>query len=169
MKRKDDTRLCLQIVQGIFGLILLVMVCFSFIGCGSVQQIPVNNVTKIEYRDTTIFLRDTITVEVPKEVVREVLPQMDTSVLRTTLAESVAYLDTTKRQIKHTLEQKGELRVEYDTIVKYDYIDRYIEKEVPIEVVKEVKHIPNWCWISLIFNVITLCYIAFKIYVRFKI
>lgn len=162
-----DNSLFTYIIQGFFVLLLVILPLFSLVGCGTVQYVPVETINRVEYRDTTIFLTDTITVEVPREIVREVLPQLDTSVLKTSVAESVAYLDTAKRKIHHTLEQNGEIKVLYDTVVKYSYIDRYIEKEKPIEVVKEVKHIPNWCWYSLVFNILIILSIAFKIYLKF--
>jgi hypothetical protein len=50
------------------------------------------------------------------------------------VAESVAYLDTAKRQLHHTLEQKGSIKIQYDTIIKVEYVDRLIEKEIPVQV-----------------------------------
>ena len=58
---------------------------------------------------------------------------------------------------------------------KIQWQDRIIEKEVikevevPVEVQVEKKHIPQWVWYSVIFNVIVLCYIGFKIYLKFRL
>lgn len=138
------------------------------VGCSPIKQIPIEIQEKIIYRDSLVYLTDTITVEVPKMVVKEILPEIDTSYLETSLASSMAYLDTNKRQLHHTLEQKGKVHVKYDTIVSVQYVDRFIEKEVPIitEVEKEVA--PKWIWWSVIANVIVLCFIAFKIYLKLK-
>lgn len=168
MRKEDESKLAVNIIQFIFALILIVMICVSFVGCGSVKYVPVGTETVVEYRDTTIFVKDTITIEVPKEVVKEVVPALDTSIVSTSLAESIAYLDTTKRSIYHKIEQKGSIPILYDTLVTVKYVDRYINKEIPIEVVKEVKHIPNWCWYSLIFNVVIVLFIAFRIYLKTK-
>lgn len=102
--------------------------------CATVKEIPVQTIEKVVYRDSLVYIKDTIRVEVPKEVVKEVIPQIDTSYLRTSYAESYAYVDTTERRLHHTLSQRGEVKVKFDTIVKIQYVDRIVEKDVPIEV-----------------------------------
>lgn len=103
-------------------------------GCSVIKEVPVETIEKIEYRDSLVYIRDTVTVEIPREKVVQVLPKLDTSILNTSLAESVAYVDTVKMSIYHTLEQKGAVQIQYDTVVKIEYVDRFIEKEVPVEV-----------------------------------
>lgn len=149
-------------------LIFCLLPLILLVGCSPIKQIPIEIQEKIIYRDSLVYLTDTITVEVPKMVVKEVLPEIDTSYLETSLASSTAYLDTNKRQLHHTLEQKGKVHVKYDTIVSIQYVDRFIEKEVPIITEVEKKHIPSWVWWSVIANVIILCFIAFKIYLKLK-
>ena len=121
--------------------------------------------TIIQYRDTTIF------VEVPVEVIREVVPELDTLRMETSLSTSTSYLDTATRTLK------GELKNKIEPIEKIVYLpskehivyrDSIITKEVPVEVKIEKKIIPKWCWYSVIFNVIVLCYILVKIYFVFK-
>lgn len=139
---------------------------FFLIGCGAVTEIPVNNVTKIEYRDTTIFIRDTVTLTIPTEVIKEVVPQDTISILSTSVAVSEARVE--KGRLHHKLEQKGAIKAPIDTSVNIQYIDRYIYKEVPIRVEVEKRFIPQWCWWSLMFNVITLMFFVLKIYFKFK-
>lgn len=143
------------------------------VSCSTVKYVPISdseNIHKvdstiIQYRDTTIF------VEVPVEVVKEVVPQLDTLYMETSLSHSTSYLDTTTRTLK------GELKNKIEPIEKIVYLpskehivyrDSIITKEVPVEVQVEKKHIPQWVWYSVIFNVIVLCYIGFKIYFAFK-
>ena len=143
------------------------------VGCSAVKYVPVSdseNIHKvdstiIQYRDTTIF------VEVPVEVIREVVPELDTLIMETSLSTSTSYLDTTTRTLK------GELKNKIEPIEKIVYLpskehivyrDSIITKEVPVEVPVEKKYIPKWCWYSVIFNVIVLCYIIVKIYFIFK-
>lgn len=102
--------------------------------CATVKEIPVQTVEKVVYRDSLVYVKDTIRVEIPKEVVKEVIPQIDTSYLRTSYAESYAYVDTVERRLHHTLSQRGEVEVKFDTIVKVQYVDRIVERDVPIEV-----------------------------------
>ena len=117
--------------------------------------------TIIQYRDTIIF------VEVPVEVVKEVVPQLDTLFMETSLSHSTSYLDTTTRTLK------GELKNKTEPIEKIVYLpskehivyrDSIITKEVPVEVQVEKKHIPEWVWYSVIGNVIVLGWIGFKVY-----
>lgn len=143
--------------------------CFIIIGCSPLKQIPIQTIEKEVVRDSLIYIRDTIEVEIPKEIIREVLPELDTSILKTGLAESIAYLDTAKRMINHTLEQKGSISFAYDTVYVTKTVEKIVEKEVPIEVIKEVKHIPNFFWYSLIFNILVVLFIIFKIYIKTKI
>lgn len=143
--------------------------CYIIIGCSPLKQISIQTIEKEVVRDSLIYIRDTIEVEIPKEIIREVLPELDTSILKTGLAESIAYLDTAKRMINHTLEQKGSISFAYDTVYVTKTVEKIVEKEVPIEVIKEVKHIPNFFWYSLIFNILVVLFIIFKIYIKTKI
>ena len=135
----------------IMGIIIL---CMN--SCGTVKEIPVQTIEKIEYRDSLIFIHDTILVEVPQEKVVQVLPDIDTSYLKTSIAESIAYIDTTKMQLHHTLEQKGTLEVRYDTIVKVEYVDRIITKDVPIIQEIEVPRYDTFFWILLGWTLFTI-------------
>lgn len=147
-----------------YPIILLIFgIC---IGCGNIKQIPVQTVEKVVIKDTTVFIRDTITIEVPKEVVREVVPSDTISILSTKLATSEARVE--KGMLHHKLTQKGALKAQIDTVVTVQYIDRIINKEIPIEVIVEKKVIPTWCWVSLIVNIVILLVIAFRIYLKFK-
>lgn len=114
--------------------IWLIVILLTLMGCASVKEIPVQTVEKVIVKDSLIYVTDTLRIEVPKEIVREVVPQVDTSYLKTSLAESTAYLDTINRKIHHTLTQRGEIKIKYDTVFKVQYVDRIVEKDVPIEV-----------------------------------
>ena len=70
----------------------------------------------------------------PHEIIKEIAFMYDTSVVKTSIAESVAYVDTAKKRLFHTLTQKGEIEIKYDTILNIQFVDRIIEKDVPIEV-----------------------------------
>ena len=75
-------------------------------GCAKTVYVPVQGEHTIEIRDSIIRVVDTVTIEVPKERIVEVVPEVDTSYLETKLAYSTAYLDRNKRTIHHTLEHK---------------------------------------------------------------
>lgn len=154
--------------------IIAVLLLLLMVGCSTIKYIPITDTenihkvdsTIIQYRDTTIF------VEVPVEVVKEVVPQLDTLFMETSLAESTSYLDTTTRTLK------GELKNKQEPIEKIVYLpakehivyrDSIITKEIPVEVEVEKEFIPKWCWYSVIFNVIVLCYICIIIYRKFTL
>lgn len=137
------------------------------VGCSSIKEIPINTVEKVVYKDTTIFVRDTIKIEVPKEVVKEIVPQDTTSILRTSVALSEAKVE--KGMLHHKLEQNGTILTQIDTVIKMQYVDKIIEKEVPVEV-EVIKYKRDTIyWFSIILNVVVLMVILFKIYLKLKI
>lgn len=146
---------------------IVYLIPFLFlISCSSLKEIPVQTIERIEYRDSTVFIHDTLTIEVPVEKVKEIVPQDTVSQIATSLAFSEAKID--KGMLYHSLEQKGEIKTVYDTIVTVEYIDRIIEKEVPIEV-EVIKHKrDNIFWFSIIFNILIIAVILFKLYIKFK-
>ena len=145
---------------------LFLLVFGLIIGCSTTKQIPVQTVEKVVVKDTTIYIKDTVKIEIPTEVVKEVVPTDTVSVLKTSVAESEAKIH--KGMLYHSLKQTGKVKAKVDTFVKVEYKDRYIHKEIPIEIKVEKKVIPNWAWWSLIANIVILLLIAFRIYLRFK-
>ena len=151
-------------MKRLFILILL----FVLVSCGTTKSIPVQTIEKIEYRDSLIYIKDTITIPIEKEVIKEVIPSIDTSYLETSVAKSVAYLDTAKRQLHHTLTQEGEVKTIIDTTHIITYVDRIVEKEVPVEVEIEKPYIPAFFWVVTIYAAIITLLMAFKAYLKFK-
>lgn len=151
-------------MKRLFALILLLVA----VSCGTTKYIPVETIEKIEYRDSLIYIKDTITIPIEKEVIKEVIPSIDTSYLETSVAKSVAYLDTAKRQLHHTLTQEGEVKTIIDTTHIITYVDRIVEKEVPVEVEVEKPYIPTFFWIMTIYAAIITLLIAFRAYLKFK-
>lgn len=129
--------------------IIILLVLPLLVGCATprVVYVPAESKTIIEYRDSIIHVKDTIEVEVPREVIREVIPQLETSRLETSVAISEAFIDTLDRKLHHTLRNKETaLKGKLDTIVRVEYINKYIEKEVINEVPVEVPYIPKFVW-----------------------
>lgn len=148
------------------ALIILAIGLLMMTSCAGIKEIPVQTVEKVVYRDSLIYIKDTLRVEVPKEVVKEVIPQIDTSYLKTSLAESVAYLDTTERKLHHTLTQKGEVKIKYDTIVKVQYVDRIVEKEVPVEVEVIKYKRDTFYWVLLGWAALCVGYALLNFFIR---
>lgn len=134
----------------IFTLFLLLM------GCAATKPatVPIQSETIIEYRDTTIYLEKVIEVPVPVERVVEVVPELDTSRLETSIAYSEAFLDTESKKLRHTLRNKETaLKGKIDTCFVVEYVDRYTEKEVAVEVPVDVPYVPKVYKWSLGFSI----------------
>ena len=120
----------------------------------------------VSYKDSIVYVNDTITIEVPKEKVVYVVPADTLSQISTSLAFSEAKVE--KGILTHTLEQKGEIKTKIDTFFKVKYTDRIVEKEVPVEVEVEKPYIPTFFWIVAIYAAIITLLIAFISYLKFK-
>lgn len=149
------------------------ILCFSLLyvllcGCSTIKEVPIQQIDRIEYRDSVVFVHDTISVPVPYEVVREVIPDIDTSYLETSVARSVAYLDKEKKQLSHSLEQKGEVKTKYDTVIVVEYVDKYIEREIPVPVEVEKPYIPKFFWIVTIYAAIISTWWIIKLWMKLR-
>lgn len=147
------------------------VITFLVTACAATKTVyvPTDAETIIEYRDTTIRVVDTIKVEVPREVIKEVMPIIDTSRLETSIAYSEAFIDTLDKKLHHTLRNKETaLKGKLDTIVRVQYVNKYIEKEVINEVEVEVPYIPKWCWIIMMYAALMAGITIMKIIGRFR-
>ena len=136
------------------------------VSCSTTKYIPVQTIEKIEYRDSIVYVNDTITIEVPKEKVVYVVPADTLSQISTSLAFSEAKVE--KGVLTHTLEQKGQIKTKIDTFFMVKYTDRIVEKEVPVEVEIEKPYIPTFFWIVTIYAAIITLLIALKAYLKLK-
>jgi uncharacterized protein YcfL len=66
--------------------IILLLFCLLLVGCSKKIYQPVEVQTKIVEKE--ILVRDTVVVELPVEVIKEVVPQMDTSTVETSVAKA---------------------------------------------------------------------------------
>lgn len=148
----------------------LLLLPLFFIGCASVKQVPVQSIE----RDSVVvkeIIRDTVIVTelVPQFVDRvveiPVIPQDTLSEISTSYAVSTAGI--TNNQLHHTIRNKENIPIKIEYKDKIITKTEYKEVEVPVEVVVEKKYIPNWCWWSLIVNVIMALLTGFKIYMKF--
>ena len=146
--------------------LFLLILLFVLVSCGTTKYLPVQTIEKIEYRDSIVYVNDTITIEVPKEKVVYVVPADTLSQISTSLAFSEAKVE--KGILTHTLEQKGQIKTKIDTFFMVKYIDRIVEKEVPVEVEIEKPYIPTFFWIVTIYAAIITLLIALKAYLKFK-
>ena len=146
-------------------LIILILLLVA-VSCSTIKYVPVETIERIEYRDSIVYVNDTIAIEVPKEKVVYVGPADTLSKISTSLAFSEAKVE--KGVLTHTLEQKGEIKTKIDTFYKVKYTDRIVEKEVPVEVEVEKPYIPTFFWIVAIYAAVITLLIAFRLYLKIK-
>lgn len=154
------------IIDILLGVVLIYLL-LSLNSCVATKYIPVQGEHIIEIRDSIIRVVDTVTIEIPKERIVEVIPEVDTSYLETKLAYSTAYLDRNNKTIHHTLEHKETaLKAPIDTVfithVKTEYKDKVVVEEV------EVPVIPKWCWIIMMYAALMAGVTIMKIIGKFR-
>jgi hypothetical protein len=103
-------------------------VLFSCTPQKHIQQVPVNNITKIEYRDKPVYVRDTVYIQLPAEE-KETTTKRDSSHLETSVAISDAWIDD--NGLNHSLRnKKTQLKKIRDTVYINQTITEYKEKEI---------------------------------------
>ena len=147
-----------------FIFILLFIVC----SCGPVRYIPVNNNETINIRDSVVLRDSTVITYLQKEKIKEIVPELDTLVMNTKYAKSISYLDTTTNTLQGTLEQLDSVPVKTKIVFKDRIItqEKIVEKEIPVEVVREKKVTPKWIWWSLGLNF--LIFVIFVLRAKLK-
>lgn len=105
----------------------------------------------------------------------DIIKQIDTSKLETSVAKSIAYVDSNSLMIIHSLENKDtvlQTRVVYkDRFIEKEkivYKDTLITKEVPVEVIVEKTKYPKSYWYLLGFAIFVIGVTAIRIYLKFK-
>ncbi len=152
----------------VFGLGLALV----FTACSpKIIYLPGKTETVVEYRDSISVRTDTVSVPVPVETVKEVVPQLDTLRMETSVSTAKAWLDT------NTVTLRGEMKNKKTSLQKeVIYKDRYVyrdsirveEKPYPVEVEKVVKVTPKWAWYSLIFSLLTLVAAGGYVFLKIK-
>ena len=151
----------------------LVLIAFVFGACSpKIVYVPTNTDTHIEYRDSVIYKVDTLRIPVPVEMVKEVVPPMDTLKMETSVAEARAWVDSTTITLKGEMKNKKTELSQPQVIYKERlvYRDTVITKEVPVpvEVEKKVPFVPfPWRFLSVI-GILAIAYLTFKLIFKLK-
>ena len=147
-------------------LILFAWVAILACSCGTPKYITVKE--KEYIKDTVLIKADTVKVDIPVEVKVNVVPELDTLKMETSVAEAEAYLDTLTQTLKGTLKnKKTELKKEIQTIEKTKYVEHKVEVPVPYEVVKTKT--PLWAWIMLSINVGLIVGFLLILFLKFRV
>lgn len=142
---------------------ILFLILLLFVSCSTIKYIPVKGE---DIYHTEYITKDSI-VYTPVEVIKEVVPELDTLYMETSVAKAKAYLDTNLNTLKGEMKNKKEI-IYRDKIVYRDSI--IIQKqEVPVEVEVEKKVVPGWCWWMLGINILTIIVFAIRLYFRFRL
>ena len=147
-----------------FIFILLFIMC----SCGPVRYIPIAKNETINIRDSVVLRDSTVITYLQKEKIKEIVPELDTLVMNTKYAKSISYLDTTTNTLQGTLEQLDSVPVKTKIVFKDRIItqEKIVEKEIPVEVVREKKVTPKWIWWSLGLNF--LIFVIFLLRLKLK-
>ena len=140
------------------------------ISCGTVKPLPpANNTTNVK-DSTVIHIVDSVRI-IPKEVIKDVVPQYDTLVMETSMTKSVSYVDTTTHTLKGTLNNKQGVTEKIVYKDKLVYKDSIQIKEIPypVEVTKEVTKYPKTYWWFMAISILAVVYLGVKLYLKFKI
>ena len=142
---------------------ILFLILLLFVSCSTINYVPVKG---DDIYHTEYITKDSI-VYTPVEVIKEVVPELDTLYMETSVAKAKAYLDTNLNTLKGEMKNKKEI-IYRDKIVYRDSI--VIQKqEVPVEVEVVKKVVPNWCWLLLVINILVAIVFAIRLYFRFKL
>lgn len=134
--------------------------------CGTPKYITVKE--KEYIKDTVILKADTVRINVPVEVQVNVVPELDTLKLETSVAEAEAYLDTLTNSLKGQIKnKKTNLEKEIQTVEKIKFVEREVEVPVPVEVVK--KKTPRWAWWLLAIDACLLVGFLLKLKFKFRL
>ena len=136
--------------------------------CGPVRYIPIAKNETINIRDSVVLRDSTVITYLQKEKIKEIVPELDTLVMNTKYAKSISYLDTTTNTLQGTLEQLDSVPVKTKIVFKDRIItqEKIVEKEIPVEVVREKKVTPKWIWWSLGLNF--LIFVIFLLRLKLK-
>ena len=138
--------------------------------CGGTKYIPVKEQTIIHQIDSIAWHDSTIVTYLEKERYVDIVRPLDTLRLETSYAKAEAYLDTTYKALRGTIENKDTpVKTQIKWKEKIVYRDSIQTKEGPVEVVKEVTKYPKSYWWFMGISVLALIYIGIRVYLKFKL
>lgn len=148
----------------------IIFIIFSIltVSCVTTKYVPISTEMNIIQKDSIVYVRDTVEIPIERQVIKEVVPLVDTSYLSTDLAHSTAYLDTLERKIHHTLEQSGTAKAKIDTFYTTKIVEKAVYKDRPVEVKVPVKYVPSFYKFCLWWFIGTVLLIALYVVLKIK-
>lgn len=131
----------------IVGLFLGLLMIFN--GCKTKQIVVERKNVVYVHSDSTIIKDSTVIIPIERYV--DIVPWYDTLVLRTSIAESKSWVDSTNHILRGEIKNLNAVEYKYVEIERVVINDSIVEKEVPIPytVVEEKTKYPWWSWITL--------------------
>ena len=147
----------------------IVSILIFLTSCSCFKNVPREEIHYFQKDSIILKIVDSVKY-IPVERYVEIIPEYDTLKMETSLAQAEAFVDTNT----HTLKGKIENKKSVEKCVKI--VEKYVEKcdtifvkvPVTVEVVKEKKVVPKWCWYLLEFVVLVALVYAVKIYLKIK-
>jgi len=155
-----------KLVWAVFVALAALFLIF-LVGCKP-KQVIVEKEKLVYVTKDSIVHRDS-TVYVPVEVYKDYSSLLDTLFLSTSIAKAWSTVDTNKMLLVGEIRNIKALEVKYIEVEKWHTKDSlvYKDKEVPVPVEVIKTKTPKWAWITLIWTLICLVYVGFKIYLKF--
>lgn len=148
-------------------IVAVAMAVFPY-SCSTIKYVPVETKVDSVYVEKIVEHKDTIEIEIPKEV-QVFVAKVDSSHLETSVAVSDAWVDSLSI-LHHRLENKAGNALKKEVVYKDRIIEKKVEveKEVPVEVEVPVKYVPGYYkWINILFWGLVI-FIVIVLYFKFK-
>lgn len=151
--------------------ILALFLGLFLVGCKTIQYVPVKEYVQVAVHDTTYLHRTDTLVKIPDVSVSDFIDITDTLIMRGTLSEARAWVDSTAMVLKGKLVQTGKLPVqivERERLVYRDSIQR-LEVPVPVEVEKRVPYVPFFWKLFSVIGILATAVVTVLILRKFHV
>lgn len=146
-------------------IIFILLSFFIIFSCSAIKEVPVKEV--INYKDSVIVRVDSVKVDVPVERVVDLVNYGDTLRLETSIAEAIAYADTTTGTLKGEIKNKN-TQLKKEIVYKDRIIEKEVYKDKPVYVEVEKKYVPKFYKITtglfICMVIIFIGYIIIKVF-----
>lgn len=139
--------------------------------CGAMKHTPTNTSTEVHVKDSTVFhIKDSIRITEATRY-KDMAWLGDSLIIEGQRSRAWAIADTLKGCLIGGLEEdkvEEKTRIIYkDRLVLKDSLV-YVEKPVPVEIVKEKKIYPRWLVLLSTLGILLTCLEGFRLYIRLK-
>ena len=151
--------------------LLICLFGIALIGCSTIKYLPVEETQIVHQIDSIAWHDSTVFHHIYKEHYKDYVGPTDTLNMETTYSSFRAWNDSTTNTLR------GEAKNKIDSLPeKIKWKEKTVYKDsiriknipYPVEVIKEVKHIPIFFWVTFGWFILTIIYIALKLYFKFK-